>query len=143
LGAGQIESAKKFYATFKVGAAVLIALAIVLTFSFQVQLVDVYTNLPSVRQECLTAFPFLLINTFPDLFKGMLKGIIKAMGIQHKAVYVHLVCHWMILPTSFYLLAFKFELGIAGLWLSKIILEFCIVILYGFIISTSSWELAS
>ena len=30
----------------------------------------------------------MLFNIFPDLFKGMLKGIIKALGIQAKAVKV-------------------------------------------------------
>lgn len=58
-------------------------------------------------------------------------------------MYVHLVCHWMILPTSFYLLAFKMDLGIKGLWMSKIILEVCIMSLYSAIIATSSWEVAS
>ena len=114
-----------------------------MAYFFQRALINVYTDIESVRIECMAAFPFLLLNIFPDLFKGMLKGIIKAMGIQHKAVYVHLVCHWMILPTSFYLLAFKLNLAIRGLWMSKIILEVCIVSFYTLIISTSSWEVAS
>lgn len=81
LGAGQIESSKQFYATFRQIAAGLILVVIFLTYFFQNALINVYTNIESVRIECMAAFPFLLMNIFPDLFKGMLKGIIKAMGI--------------------------------------------------------------
>jgi Na+-driven multidrug efflux pump len=35
-------------------------------------------------------------NTFPDGFKGMLKGIIKALGIQVYCIYINILGHWCI-----------------------------------------------
>ena len=102
-----------------------------------------YTNIPSVRAEALSAIYLLIFNIFPDLFKGMLKGIIKAMGIQHKAVWVHLLCHWFIFPICTYTFAFYYNWGLVGLWVAKIVLEWSIVTCYTFIITISSWEEAA
>ena len=70
----------------------------------------------------------------------MLKGVIKALGIQGKAVYVHLICHWGIFPFSTWFFVFYYDFGIVGLWVAKIILEWSIVSMYTFIISTHSWQ---
>lgn len=140
LGANNISAAKGFYSTFRIIASLLIGLIMLLQWTFREVLVDMYTNIPSVRTEALSAIYLLLFNIFPDLFKGMLKGIIKAKGIQHKAVWVHLLCHWMIFPTSTWLFAFHYKWGLVGLWLAKIILEWSVVTCYTFIIWTTPWE---
>ena len=38
-------------------------------------------DVDSVRTEALAAIPLFVFNIFPDLFKGMLSGIIKALAI--------------------------------------------------------------
>lgn len=81
LGAGNVESSKQFFSSFRVITVVLIFFVILLTHSFQHQMVEVYTDISSVQLECFKAIPLLLINCFPDLYKGMLKGIIKGMSI--------------------------------------------------------------
>lgn len=82
------------------------------------------------------------LNTLADLYKGLMKGVVKALGIQHKAVYVNIVCHWMIYPCMIYTLVFgpRFKWGIEGLWTAKIILEWCLSSLYTLIVGTSDWE---
>ena len=70
----------------------------------------------------------------------MLKGIIYALGIQYKAIYVHLLCHWMIYPSLIYLWAFNYDGGIVGIWGAKVVLEISINVCYLFIIYTSDWE---
>jgi Na+-driven multidrug efflux pump len=86
----------------------------------------------SEAHKALWLFPF---NIFPDLFKGMLKGVIYALGIQYKAVYVHMITHWMVYPLAVWYFTYYLDLGIVGLWLGKITLEYSILILYTYIIS--------
>ena len=114
-----------------------------LQWIFRHEIVQLYTDIESTRREAMTAIWLFCFNIFPDCFKGMMKGIIKALGIQHKAVYVHLLCHWMIFPSGIYLFVFSDsgpQWGIRGLWVAKIILEWSIVTCYTLIIATSSWE---
>ena len=66
----------------------------------------------------------------------MLKGILMALGIQHKAIFVHILCHGMIYPSAIWFFAFHNKLGIVGIWLAKITLEYSLLILYLIIIQT-------
>ena len=96
-----------------------------------------------ILKQATIALPLFSINIFPDLFKGMLKGIIFALSIQFKAVYVHLVCHWMIFPSLIYVLSFRYEWGLLGIWSAKVCLEFSIVTGYTYIIGSTNWQEAS
>lgn len=131
--------ARVYYETFRVIASGCIFCLIALTTVFRVAIVDIYTDIPSIRAEALKGIWLLLFNIYPDLYKGMLKGIIKAKGIQKKAAKVHLLTHWGIFPTLTYLFAFRMELGIVGLWLAKIGLECSLVVCYTLIINSVSW----
>ena len=70
----------------------------------------------------------------------MLKGVIKALGIQHKCVYVNISGHWCINMTLLYLLPFHFGLGIQGMWMAKVVLEWYIFIVYFFMIKYTDWD---
>lgn len=48
---------------------------------------------------------------FPDMFKGMLKGVIKALGIQNKCLLVNISGHWCIFMTLLYIFPFKLKMG--------------------------------
>ena len=140
LGAGDVLLANKFYQNFKWVSAAIIFLVMISFYYSCETIVGMYTTIPGVRQEALSAVGLIVMNIFPDLFKGMLKGVIKALGIQYKAVYVHIFCHWGVFVGLTYLFAFHYNLGIAGLWYAKICLEWSIVSFYTFIIYNSDWE---
>jgi Na+-driven multidrug efflux pump len=81
LGANNESAAKDFYSTFKLIGSFLIGVVMVVQWTLKEQIVNMYTSIPSVRSEALGAIWLLLFNIFPDLYKGMLKGVIKAKGI--------------------------------------------------------------
>ena len=83
----------------------------------------------------MSAIWLFVFNMFPDMYKGMLKGIIMALGIQYKCVYVHIVTHWMIYPTGVWYFAFHRQMGVVGIWTAKIILEWSIFTLYTILIN--------
>ena len=136
-------NAYKYYNAFRVISSILILSVMLLQWTFRHEIVGLYTDILSTRREALNAIWLFSFNIFPDLFKGMMKGVIKALGIQHKAVYVHLLCHWCIFPSSIYFFVFSSagpKLGIVGIWMGKITLEWCIISFYTLIIATSNWE---
>ena len=90
----------------------MILAVVLLQFVYRDEIVNLYTDIEPIRFEARKAAWLFVFNIFPDLFKGMLKGIIYALAIQKKAVNVHLVCHWMVYPIATYILAFKLQLGI-------------------------------
>ena len=126
LVAGDVRLANQFYQNFKWVSAFLIFFVMFFFYYYCEIIVGLYTTIPGVRREAISAVGLIMMNIFPDLFKGMLKGIIKALGIQYKAVYVHIFCHWGIFVGLTYLFAFRYKLGIAGLWYAKICLEWSI-----------------
>mmetsp|Transcript_24789 Transcript_24789/g.38585 ORF Transcript_24789/g.38585 Transcript_24789/m.38585 type:complete len:86 (-) Transcript_24789:51-308(-) len=70
----------------------------------------------------------------------MLKGIIKALGIQNKSIIVNLTGHWFINLTLQWYFAFHLNLGILGLWIAKQFLEFYIMTAYIMLINVQDWE---
>ena len=82
----------------------------------------------------------MCLNIIPELHKGMLKGVIYALGVQSKGVYVHILCHWIIFPTNIYMFAFKMNYGIVGIWCAKVFLECCLYVCYTIIIEISDWD---
>ena len=72
-----------------------------------------------MRKETLGAIWLIALNLYPASIKGMLKGIIKALGIQRKAVLVHIICNWFILMSLIYLFAFRWKLGLVGMFMAQ------------------------
>ena len=83
----------------------------------------------------------LYFSTFPDTYKGMLKGVIRALALQSKAVYINLSGHWLVNLTSMYFFAFYLDMGLIGLWYSKLILEIYIFTMYLLLINSKDWSL--
>jgi Na+-driven multidrug efflux pump len=81
----------------------------------------------------------LVINIAPDLFNGMMKGVINALGIQHKAVFANIIAHWIYYPISIYVFAFRLNMGVFGLWFAHIGLESLMFVMYTYIINSSDW----
>ena len=81
LGYLDVELARSLYRTFKYLSTFIILLVMFLFYFYSAFIVSIYTDLPGIQREALSAVGLILMNIFPDLFKGMLKGIIKALGI--------------------------------------------------------------
>ena len=82
----------------------------------------------------------LMLNLFPTLYRCMLYGTLKALGIQKKAVYIHLFCQWIVFMFLIWLFAFYLEWGLKGMWIAKISLEWIILIAYTILIKFADWE---
>lgn len=86
LGKGDVKTAKDFYGTIRHVAFWMIMATTFIQYVFRKEIVEVYLDqdnpdIESVRTQALAAIPLFVFNIFPDLFKGMLSGIIKALAI--------------------------------------------------------------
>jgi Na+-driven multidrug efflux pump len=139
LGRNAPVQARVYYRSFRYIAFWFIVVTTILFWALRVQIINLFTSHKNIQNQAFMALWLFPFNIFPDLFKGMQKGIIMALGIQNKAIYVHILCHLMIYPTAIWFFAFHNKMGIVGIWLAKITLEYCLLTCYVFIIETTDW----
>jgi uncharacterized membrane protein len=73
--------AYSYYKAFRILSPFVILIAIIVQYLLRDSLVNFFTDIKSARTEALKAIWLFSFNMLPTLFKGMLKGIIKALGI--------------------------------------------------------------
>lgn len=110
-----------------------------MTYLFKEQIMGLFTSEESVIAAAMTIIWMLSFNVFPDCFKGMLKGVIKALGIQSKVIPLNLTGHWGINLTLQWYLGLHLNMGIQGLWIAKLILEWYIFGTYFLLVSCQDW----
>ena len=67
------------------------------------------------------AWPVLLVFVFVDCMQGVENSNIQGLGLVKKVRYVTMVDYWVVgIPVSL-ITMFKFDLGLAGLWLGPTI----------------------
>ena len=96
IGKKDVVKAKVFYREFQ-----LVTCFILLTTSSCIYLFkDFIASLFMKDEKVTTVISSILwmvsFNTFPDGFKGMLKGLIKALNLQAKCALLNIFCHWFI-----------------------------------------------
>lgn len=103
-------------------------------------MVGLFTQNEKILNLAVSAIWIVSINTFPDAFKGMQRGVIRGLGIQKVTAYVNILCHWLINLSFQYLLAFRLGWGVEGMWIAKTVMEFSILIGYSTIIYLHDWQ---
>lgn len=76
----------------------------------------------------------------PDMFKGMLNGIIMALGIQHKIAYWKIFSNWVIYPILIWYFAFHLKWAVQGIWISKLLLELLNLTANVVVIEMEDWD---
>jgi len=80
------------------------------------------------------------LNTIPDIYKGMLKGLVGALALQRQTLWINLFCQWLLNLFLQWLFAFKLGMGLTGIWMAKITMECCIALAYTGLITCQNWE---
>lgn len=140
IGKGDVQMAKKFMRTISYLSAVIISFIVVLLFFTKHYLVSILTKNEELRESTVSVIWLICISQFPDMYKGMLKGPIKALDLQATQLKVNLIGHWLINMSCMYFLPIYFGLGLYGIFISKIILEFTICIGYSYILYVADWD---
>ena len=91
--------------------------------------------------DIVTSIIWLIsFNTFPDGYKGMLKGMIKALGLQAKCAQLNFFSHWCINMTLMWYFGFHLDVKMNGLWYAKLNMEYTVFICYFFLVYCTNWK---
>jgi Na+-driven multidrug efflux pump len=140
IGKGDVVKAKEYYRLFSIVTVIMISCTSLCVYIFKEQIVKLFTDKENIINISLSIIWLISFNTFPDGYKGMLKGIIKALGLQKICVYVNIGGHWCINLTLQWFFAFYLKLGLVGIWYAKLCLEAYIVVAYFAIIQCADWQ---
>merc|ERR1712166_1266991 len=140
IGKNNVVNAKLYYHAFEILTTIILVILSILIYSFSDFLISIFTSEAQINLELQKLMWVFSINTFPDCYKGMLKGVIKALGIQNKAVYINISGHWCISVTLQLYLGFKLNMGLEGLWIAKVVNEFYIALAYIIVLRITDWD---
>ena len=104
------------------------------TYLFRYHILRALTNIDSVHTEAMKSVWLLVLHTYPEVMKQLMKGSINALGIQNKAVYIHLFVNCLVYPLALWYFAFYSKMGILGLWIAKISTEYLIFFMYAILL---------
>ena len=113
---------------------------IILQSLFRTFIVSLFTDVVDVQQKAIGVLWLISFNTFPDLYKGMLKGLIGALGLQHKAVWINFVAQWLINLSLQWYFALHLQMGLTGMWIAKVIMETCVFLGFNALIYITDWQ---
>lgn len=82
---------------------------------------------PEIAAKAKEVMVIFILNIFPDCLVITLRGVAKALGIQHKLLNTHLFSQGIL--TTFFLWLF-FDYGSYGIWISKLTISVYILIRY-------------
>ena len=81
LGKNDVVQAKIFYSSLYRMSISLICFSICALYTFRIRIIHMFTDIKEIQVEALYGTYWLLFNLLPDMNKGMLKGVIYALGI--------------------------------------------------------------
>jgi MATE family multidrug resistance protein len=140
LGEGKVALAKRFAQMTIVLDVILTSVVVLLLFLFTKQIAKVFTQEQEIIDIIENTIWVLFIYIWFDTIHGVQSGIIRGLGRQSYGSVYTLFCYYGIGMPLALLLAFKADMGLAGLWLGFSIA--CIILDVGFamIISCPNWE---
>jgi MATE family multidrug resistance protein len=139
IGMGSLHDAKHYYKLLRIISTVTLSGLIFILYVYHKPIIGYYTNDEQIQENCYILVYVMFFTTFPENFTAMLRGVIRALAMQQRSVYVTLTGHWIINFTSIYIICFYFNMGIAGIWWSKLVFESFISAVYLIMIKCKDW----
>lgn len=102
-----------------------------------------YNNLDDVIAKVYfdTGLPVIFgISLFWDQLKICQNGMVKALGLQKQVIKISFIGNWPICLTFLLITCFYFKMGLAGIWISKILADIYLVISNYFLVKFDSSE---
>ena len=128
LGKGDLLGAKSYLRVIQFNCALIFLGIVYFIYCIRKDFVGGLTSIPEVHKIAMSISHLLMLNSFPEQFKGINKGFIRGLNLQAYAVWIHLVGNWGLnLCMQYYFLVLN-DYGIFGIWYSKIIMESFIVV---------------
>lgn len=107
---------------------------------FKEAILGLFTSDQELLELAYKVIWLLSINSIPDGYKGMLNGVNRALGLQHKVIWISIFANWIIFVSLCGTLTFYLKWGMLGMWVSKCVLEMFLSTAYSTLVRTTNWE---
>ena len=81
IGAGDTSLALNYFHTMQIITGIVIGFMAILVYFQKENIVTIFTDLKDVQDMVLSVIWLISFNTFPDGYKAMLRGVIRALAI--------------------------------------------------------------
>lgn len=123
IGKGNLLKAKQYFQTLCITTITLLIQYTLFFFTMRHTILSVFTRDEELIKLASNVTWIICLSNLPDSFKGMMQGVIRALGIQKRAFYINIMGHGILNLSLQYLFVFKLDLGMRGMWYSKLCLE--------------------
>ena len=123
LGKGDLIGAKQYLRVIQFNCTLIFLGVVYLIYYVKNEFVSGLTSIPEVHKIAMSISHLLMLNSFPEQFKGINKGFIRGLNLQGHAVWIHLTGNWALNACLQYYFLIVNDYGLFGIWYSKIIME--------------------
>ena len=140
IGEMKVAKAKRVYRVVQVAGftgMILVGAALHLSRNL---ILEALTDVSSIQKAAGEILGFIFWNTVPELYKGMMKGVVFVLLLQDQLAWIHVFSNWMLnLALQYYFVA-VLDMGLPGIWLAKLIMEWTIILLQTAIVEYADWN---
>ena len=97
------------------------------------------TNIDELQDLSESMKFWLVINIHGDCFASMLRGVIKAFGMQKSIMLPHIVAQGFMGTFLTWFFGFYLGYGLDGIWMAKTIVIYSMIACYVFILYRMDW----
>lgn len=142
IGSQNIQKAKEYFKVTQIISGIAITITVMIFALFSKWFYRLFTEDEKTLEICNEVYILVCLGMFPDMWQGYMQGVIKALGIQHKVMWLNLIAYWVInLPLSL-LLTFHLEWGFSGLWWSIIFAQMFMMFSITIMAKSANWKTA-
>ena len=128
--------------TFKESIIVSLVLFGALTISMYLyfrDILEILTNIERIHDLAFDLRIWVMINIPGDALACMIRGAIKALGLQKRIILVHVYGQGILGMILTYYFGFHLEMGLVGIWMAKTCVIYFVISYYLVILYQTDW----
>ena len=128
--------------TFKevaVVTTIMVGLLSIVMYSFFGQILDILTDQEQIKEISFCMRGWVLMNMPLDCFTYMVRGALKALGLQKRIVLPHFLGQGILSCLLTFLFGFYLKLELNGIWLANTLVNFFLIGYYLVILRKLDW----
>lgn len=139
VGKGEIFLATKSVKEITLVSAILFSLLTMAVYTYFAKIIGLFTNLDELKDIGMSMRPWIIANVPITCFASMIRGIIKALGIQNRILMAHVIVQGIFGLILTYFFGFYMDLGLNGIWLAKTCMIYSLVGYYIIVLRRADW----
>ena len=123
IGNANIIQAKEYFKVCCYFLFIVIVAEALVFYSYEKEIIDIFTKDKSLVDKIHSNYYMILICFVPELSRGMLKGPLRSLGLQNRAIYFNLIFQGIVMMVLIIYFGFLNDdtSGLIGIWIANTI----------------------